>query len=142
MPGRPPPSTPVGPRARRSVEWLPSQSTIDRPPPAAGQQAFHPKPTPYEEAPWPSKSAYRPSCAAHAGGASAVSVDGATIGEVLGKLVAEYPGMSDQVFQVDGSLHKFVNIYVDDDDVRYLQGLETPVPDGAEVSILPAVAGG
>jgi molybdopterin synthase sulfur carrier subunit len=78
----------------------------------------------------------------HAGGASLVSIDGATIGEVLGKLVAEYPGMSDQVFQADGSLHKFVNIYVNDDDVRYLQGLETPVSDGAEVSILPAVAGG
>jgi sulfur-carrier protein len=77
-----------------------------------------------------------------AGGASVVHVDGATIGEVLGKLVAEYPGMSDQVFQGDGSLHRFVNIYVNDDDVRYLDGLETPVPDGAEVSILPAVAGG
>jgi MoaD family protein len=77
-----------------------------------------------------------------ADGASVVRVDGATIGEVLGKLVAEYPGMSDQVFQGDGSLHKFVNIYVNDDDVRYLDGLETPVPDGAEVSILPAVAGG
>jgi molybdopterin converting factor small subunit len=50
--------------------------------------------------------------------------------------------MTDQVFQGDGALHKFVNIYVNDDDVRYLQGLETPVPDGAEVSILPAVAGG
>jgi MoaD family protein len=78
----------------------------------------------------------------HAGGASVVSVDGATIGEVLGKLVAEYPGMSGQVLQDDGTLHKFVNIYVNDDDVRYLQGLETPVPDGSEVSILPAVAGG
>jgi sulfur-carrier protein len=78
----------------------------------------------------------------HAGGASVVTVDGGTIGEVLGKLVAEYPGLTGQVVQEDGSLHKFVNIYVNDDDVRYLQGLETPVPDGAEVSILPAVAGG
>jgi molybdopterin converting factor small subunit len=77
-----------------------------------------------------------------AGGQSTVSVDGATIGEVLGKLVAEFPGMSGQVLQDDGSLHKFVNIYVNDDDVRYLNGLDTPVPDGAEVSILPAVAGG
>ncbi len=77
-----------------------------------------------------------------AGGASVVTLDGATIGEVLGKLVAEYPGMSGQVLQDDGSLHRFVNIYVNDDDVRYLQGLDTPVPDGAEVSILPAVAGG
>jgi MoaD family protein len=78
----------------------------------------------------------------HAGGASVVTLDGATIGEVLGKLVAEYPGMAEQVWQADGSLHKFVNIYVNDDDVRYLQGLETPVPDGSEISILPAVAGG
>lgn len=78
----------------------------------------------------------------HAGGASVVNVDGSTIGEVLGKLVAEYPGMAGQVLTDEGGLHKFVNIYVDDDDVRYLEGLETPVPDGAEVSILPAVAGG
>jgi molybdopterin converting factor small subunit len=78
----------------------------------------------------------------HAGGASAVSVDGATIGEVLAKLVAEYPGMSGQILTDDGGLHKFVNVYVDDDDVRYLEGLETPTADGAEVSILPAVAGG
>jgi molybdopterin converting factor small subunit len=50
--------------------------------------------------------------------------------------------MAGQVLTEEGALHKFVNIYVDDDDVRYLQGLDTPVPDGAEVSILPAVAGG
>jgi sulfur-carrier protein len=78
----------------------------------------------------------------HAGGASTVQVSGATLGEVLGKLVAEHPGLAGQVVQDDGSLHKFVNIYVNDDDVRYLQGLDTPVPDGAEISILPAVAGG
>ena len=78
----------------------------------------------------------------HAGGASVVTVDGATVGEVLAKLVAEYPGLSGQVVQADGSLHKFVNIYVNDDDVRYLDGVDTPVPDGSEVSILPAVAGG
>ena len=77
-----------------------------------------------------------------AGGASVVTVDGGTVGEVLAKLVAEYPGLAGQVVQADGSLHKFVNIYVDDDDVRYLDGVNTPVPDGAELSILPAVAGG
>ena len=75
-------------------------------------------------------------------GESSASVDGATVGEVLAKLVAEHPGLTGQVVQADGSLHKFVNIYVDDDDVRYLEGVDTPVPDGAEVSILPAVAGG
>ncbi|HEY6430291.1 MAG TPA: ubiquitin-like small modifier protein 1 [Acidimicrobiales bacterium] len=78
----------------------------------------------------------------HAGGASVVTVDGSTIGEVLAKLAAEYPGLKGQVLTDEGALHKFVNIYVDDDDVRYLHGLDTPVPDGAEVSILPAVAGG
>jgi MoaD family protein len=78
----------------------------------------------------------------HAGGASTVSLDGATVGEILSKMVAEYPGMAGQVLTDDGTLHKFVNIYVDDDDVRYLEGLDTPVKDGAEVSILPAVAGG
>jgi MoaD family protein len=77
-----------------------------------------------------------------AGGASSVSIDGGTIGEVLAKLVAQYPGMSGQILTEDGTLHKFVNVYVNDDDVRYLEGLETPTPDGAEVSILPAVAGG
>jgi molybdopterin converting factor small subunit len=71
-----------------------------------------------------------------------VTVDGATIGEVLAKLVADFPGMAGQVVQADGTLHKFVNIYVNDDDVRYMDGVDTPVPDGAEVSILPAVAGG
>jgi molybdopterin converting factor small subunit len=78
----------------------------------------------------------------HAGGASVVTVDGATVGEVLSKMVAEHPGMAGQVLTDDGTLHKFVNVYVDDDDVRYLEGLDTPVKDGAEVSILPAVAGG
>jgi molybdopterin synthase sulfur carrier subunit len=78
----------------------------------------------------------------HAAGAATVQLSGATLGEVLDKLVAEYPGLTGQVVQDDGSLHKFVNIYVNDDDVRYLQGLDTPVPDGAEISILPAVAGG
>ena len=77
-----------------------------------------------------------------AGGASVVTVDAGTVGEVLAKLVAEYPGLAGQVVQPDGSLHKFVNIYVDDDDVRYLDGVNTPVPAGAELSILPAVAGG
>ena len=78
----------------------------------------------------------------HAGGASTVQLSGATLGDVLDKLVASYPGMAGQVVQEDGTLHKFVNIYVNDDDVRYLEGLDTPVADGAEVSILPAVAGG
>jgi molybdopterin converting factor small subunit len=78
----------------------------------------------------------------HAGGQSTVAANGATIGEVLKDLVATYPGMAGQVLTDDGALHRFVNVYVDDDDVRYLEQLDTKVPDGATVSILPAVAGG
>jgi molybdopterin converting factor small subunit len=71
-----------------------------------------------------------------------VSASGGTIGEVLNDLVASYPGMAGQVLTEDGALHRFVNVYVDDDDVRYLQQLDTKVSDGSTVSILPAVAGG
>jgi sulfur-carrier protein len=78
----------------------------------------------------------------HAGGQSTVSASGTTIGEVLNDLVASYPGMAGQVLTEEGTLHRFVNVYVDDDDVRYLEQLDTKVPDGATVSILPAVAGG
>ena len=76
------------------------------------------------------------------GGQATVEITGSTIGEVLAALVAEYPGTAAQVLNEDGSLHKFVNVYVNDDDVRYLSALDTPVKDGDEVSILPAVAGG
>jgi molybdopterin converting factor small subunit len=78
----------------------------------------------------------------HAGGQATVPAEGATIGEVLADLVRHYPGMGGQVLTEDGALHRFVNVYVDDDDVRYLEQLDTKVPDGATVSILPAVAGG
>ena len=78
----------------------------------------------------------------HAGGDRTVSVDGSTVGEVLEALVAKYPGLSGQVLDGDGALHRFVNVYVNDDDVRYLSATDTPVTDGDELSILPAVAGG
>ena len=77
-----------------------------------------------------------------AGGEATVTIEGRTIGEVLRTLVAQHPGMADQVLTADGTLHRFVNVYVNDDDVRYLSALDTPVKDGDEVSILPAVAGG
>jgi len=77
-----------------------------------------------------------------AGGQSVVAVEGSTIGDVLRRLVGEYPGMGGQLLAEDGSLHRFVNVYVNDDDVRYLTSLDTPVKDGDEVSLLPAVAGG
>jgi MoaD family protein len=79
---------------------------------------------------------------AHAGGAKEVSADGSTVGEVLTGIVAEYPGLTGQVIDDNGALHKFVNVYLNDDDVRYLSSLETPVKDADEISILPAVAGG
>lgn len=76
------------------------------------------------------------------GGQSTVEVEGSTIGAVLRGLVSEYPGMTGQLLNEDGTLHRFVNVYVNDDDVRYLSLLDTPVKAGDEVSILPAVAGG
>lgn len=79
---------------------------------------------------------------AQASGKSTVTVSGATVGDVLRELVAQYPGMAGQVLNEDGTLHRFVNVYVNDDDVRYLSQLDTPVKDGDEVSVLPAVAGG
>lgn len=79
---------------------------------------------------------------ASAGGNATVAVEGGTIGEIVGGLVAQYPGLEGQLLNEDGTLHRFVNIYVNDDDVRYLALLDTPVKAGDEVSILPAVAGG
>ena len=79
---------------------------------------------------------------AQAGGQSTVAVEGATIGDILRKLVVDYPGMAGQLLDDDGALLRFVNVYVNDDDVRYLSALDTPVKAGDEVSLLPAVAGG
>jgi len=78
----------------------------------------------------------------HAGGQKSVSVEGATIGELLEALQAAYPGMSGQLITADGQLHRFVNVYLNDDDVRYIDKLDTKVQAGDTVSILPAVAGG
>lgn len=77
-----------------------------------------------------------------AGGAKTVAAGGSTVGEVLAALVQEFPGLAGQVVNDDGTLHKFVNVYLNDDDVRYLSALDTPVKDSDEISILPAVAGG
>ncbi len=78
----------------------------------------------------------------HAGGARTVQADGSTVGEVLRNLEERYPGLSGQVIDAEGNLHRFVNVYVNDDDVRYLSSLETAVGPSDELSILPAVAGG
>jgi MoaD family protein len=77
-----------------------------------------------------------------AGGSSEVEVDGATVGEVLAGLESAHPGFAERLLDDEGGLRRFVNVFVADDDVRYLQGLETPVPDGETVAIIPAVAGG
>lgn len=76
------------------------------------------------------------------GGQSQVEVDGSTVGEVLGALEAAHPGFREKLLDEGGGLVRYVNVFVDDDDVRFLQGLDTPVPDGGTVSIMQAVAGG
>lgn len=75
-------------------------------------------------------------------GSSYVNVSGSTIGEVIDNLVLEYPTLGSKVLASDSSLHKFINVYLNDEDVRYLDKLETLVSSGDVVSLLPAVAGG
>ncbi|MDE3206874.1 MAG: MoaD/ThiS family protein [Acidobacteriota bacterium] len=77
-----------------------------------------------------------------AGGQSTVAVDGSTVGEALKSLEAAHPGFEDRLFDETGKLRRFVNVFVADEDIRFLDGLETPVADGTTLSIVPAVAGG
>ena len=79
---------------------------------------------------------------AQADGQGTVAVDGETVGAVFTALVDRYPGLRDNLLDASGGLHKFVNVYKDDDDIRYLDGLDTKVANGDVLSILPAVAGG
>ena len=76
------------------------------------------------------------------GGAAEVSAEGSTLAEVLDALEADHTGIRARVLDEDGKLRRFVNVYVNDDDVRFADGLQTSTPDGASVSIIPAVAGG
>ena len=78
----------------------------------------------------------------HAGGQGSVKANGSTLSEVFDDLVRQFPGLAGQVVTEDGALHKFVNVYRNDDDVRYLEKLDTTVSDDDVISILPAVAGG
>ena len=78
----------------------------------------------------------------YAGGQATVSAQGGTLGEVVEDLVRQFPSLAGQVVTGDGALHKFVNVYRNDDDVRYLDGLDTKVSDDDVISVLPAVAGG
>lgn len=77
----------------------------------------------------------------HAGGHDVVAAEGATVGEVLGHLGTQYPALRDRIFE-GAELRRFVNVYVNNEDIRYLDDLTTPVADKDEVSIIPAVAGG
>ena len=76
------------------------------------------------------------------GGERQVSLEPGALGDVIKALDAAHPGMGDRLLDESGDLRKFVNVFVDDDDVRYLDGLSTEVVDGVTVSIIPAVAGG
>jgi MoaD family protein len=75
------------------------------------------------------------------GGQRVIQADGATVGEVIDDLDRKHPGIKDMVM-VDGQIHRFVNIYLNDEDVRFLSQLDTPLKEGDVLSILPALAGG
>ena len=78
----------------------------------------------------------------YTGGESEVSASGATLAEVLDDLDANYSGIKARVLDDEGNLRRFVNVYVGNDDVRFLDALDTKTPEGAQVSVIPAVAGG
>jgi molybdopterin synthase sulfur carrier subunit len=76
------------------------------------------------------------------GGAGEVSVEGSTVGEALKALDAAHPGFGERLFDEGGNLRRFVNVFLADEDVRFLGGLDAPVADGQTLSVVPAVAGG
>jgi sulfur-carrier protein len=75
-------------------------------------------------------------------GAGEVTAEGATLREVLDDLESSHPGIRDRILDETGALRRFVNVYVGDDDVRFIGGLDAEIADGARISIIPAVAGG
>ncbi len=79
---------------------------------------------------------------AHTGGATEVEAEGGNVGEVLRALTSQHPETEGQLFGEDGDLNRYVNVYLNDEDVRVLKGLDTAVSDGDTVVILPAMAGG
>jgi molybdopterin converting factor small subunit len=79
---------------------------------------------------------------AQTGGEAEVSADGSTVGDVLRSVAESHPGTRAQLFADDGELNRYVNVYLNDEDVRVLDGLETPASDSDTVVILPAMAGG
>ena len=76
------------------------------------------------------------------GGAGELVIDGTTVGEVLKGLDAAHAGFAERIFDDEGGLRRFVHVFLDEEDVRFLDGLATPVTDGQTISIVPAVAGG
>jgi molybdopterin converting factor small subunit len=76
------------------------------------------------------------------GGSSETAIDGTTVKEVLDHLDVAYPGFGERLFDDKGELRRFVNVFVADEDIRFLNGVDTPVADGQTLSIVPAVAGG
>ena len=78
----------------------------------------------------------------YADGKATVSVESGSVGQLLANLVEQYPQLGKQLYSEQGQLRSFVNIYVGDEDIRYLQGVETQVPDRETISIIPAIAGG
>jgi molybdopterin synthase sulfur carrier subunit len=78
----------------------------------------------------------------YTGGESEVTAAGGTLAEVLDDLDASYSGIKGRILDESGSLRRFVNVYVGNDDVRFLENLDTPTPDGTQISVIPAVAGG
>ena len=78
----------------------------------------------------------------HTDGQKLVTGDGATLRDLVADLDSRNAGLGSALVGEDGALHRFINVYVNDEDVRYLGGVETPLTDGDTVSILPAVAGG
>ena len=78
----------------------------------------------------------------YTGGSAEVAAEPGTLREVIAGLDSAYPGLAGRIVDESGSLRRFVNVYVGEEDVRFAQGLETPVPAGAHVSVIPAVAGG
>ena len=76
------------------------------------------------------------------GGAAEVTVEGVTVGEVLKRLDVDHPGIGERLFDEAGVLRRFVNVFLADEDIRFLDGLATPVAEGQTLSIIPAVAGG
>ena len=75
-------------------------------------------------------------------GADVVEADGGNVGEVLGQLKDKASGIETRLFKAPGQLNRFVNVYLNDEDIRFLSNLDTPVKEGDEISIVPAIAGG